>query len=135
MLTDFGVNRTALALGPGSPAEDVFLLGCTICYAATGRAPWPDLVAGPIPPVPATAPPGDLDLAGCPAELARIVFACLAPDPARRPTADRLIGWLADVAGQRPESWLPDPVAARLRDYEALPSPRSASWPRFRWNR
>ena len=82
-----------------------------------------------------TAPPGDLDLAGCPAELARIVFACLAPDPARRPTADRLIGWLADVAGQRPGIWLPDPVAARLRDYQALPPPRAASWPRFRWNR
>jgi Protein kinase domain len=135
MLTDFGVNRAALAFGPGSPAEDVFLLGRTICYAATGRAPWPDLVAGPIPPGGATAPPGDLDLTGCPPELARIVFACLAPDPARRPSADRLIGWLADVAGQRPGIWLPDPVAARLRDYQELPQPRSASWPRFRWNR
>ena len=135
MLTDFGVNRAALTFGPGSPAEDVFLLGYTICYAATGRAPWPDLVAGPIPTGAATAPPGDLDLAGCPPELARIVFACLAPDPARRPTADALIGWLADVAGQRPGTWLPDPVAARLRDYQALPPPRSASWPRFRWNR
>jgi hypothetical protein len=135
MLTDFGVNRAALAFGPGSPVEDVFLLGCTICYAATGRAPWPELAAGPIPPDAATAPPGDLDLTGCPAELAGIVFACLALDPARRPTADRLIGWLADVAGQRPCTWLPDPVAARLRDYRALPPPRSASWPRFRWNR
>ena len=47
MLTDFGVNRAALALGPGSSAEDVFLLGCTICYAATGRAPWPDLTGRP----------------------------------------------------------------------------------------
>jgi hypothetical protein len=135
MLTDFGVNRAALAFGPGSPAEDVFLLGCTICYAATGRAPWPDPSAGPIPPGAATTPPGDLDLAGCPAELARIARACLAPDPARRPAAGALIGWLADVAGQRPGIWLPDPVAARLRDYQSLPPPRSASWPRFRWNR
>ena len=62
------------------------------------------------------------------------MFACLAPDPARRPTADALIGWLADVAAQRPGVWLPDPVAARLRDYQALPRP-AASWPRFRWNR
>ena len=37
MLTDFGVNRAALAHGPGSFAEDVFLLGRTVCYAATGR--------------------------------------------------------------------------------------------------
>ena len=122
MLTDFGVNRTAVTFGPGSPPEDVFGLGCTICYAATGRMPWPDL-----------------DLAGCPPGLARIVYACLAPDPARRPTAERLIGWLADVAGQRPGNWLPDPVMVRLGEYRTLPpphpAPRSAPWPRFRWNR
>ncbi len=135
MLTDFGVNRAALAFGPGTPAEDVFLLGCAIYYAATGRAPWPGLPADSIGPGAAAAPPGALDLAGCPAELTRIVLACLAPDPARRPTADRLIDWLADVAAQRPGAWLPDPVAARLRDYQELPPPRSASWPRFRWNR
>ena len=135
MLTDFGVNRAALAFGPGIPAEDVFLLGWTIYYAATGRAPWPGRAADPIPAAAATAPSGAVDLAGCPAELTRIVLACLAPDPARRPTADRLIDWLADVAPPRPGVWLPDPVAARLRDYHELPSPRSAPWPRFRWNR
>jgi hypothetical protein len=135
MLTDFGVNRASLAFGPGCPEEDVFLLGYTIHYAATGRAPWPDLPAGPIPLGTAAAPPGELDLTGCPAELSPVVFACLSPDPARRPTADRLVGWLADVADQRPGIWLPDPVVARLRDYQELPSPRSASWPRFRWNR
>jgi hypothetical protein len=135
MLTDFGVNRAALAFGPGSAADDVFGLGYTICYAATGRAPWPDYPADPIPSAAATAPPGDIDLAGCPAELVQIVFACLAADPARRPTADRLVGWLADVADQRPGSWLPTPVAGRLRDYQELPPPRSVSWPRFRWGR
>jgi len=135
MLTDFGVNRAALVLGPGRPADDVYLLGATIAYAAIGRVPWPDLSAVPLPPGAASVPSGDLDLAGCPAELAQIVFSCLSPDPARRPTAERLIGWLADVAGQRPETWLPDPVATRLRDYQALPAPRSAPWPRFRWNR
>jgi hypothetical protein len=136
MLTDFGVNRAALAFGPGGPEEDVFLLGYTIHYAVTGQSPWPELVAGPIPPsLVAAAPGGDLDLTGCPADLAGIVFACLATDPARRPTADRLVDWLTDVADQRPGSWLPDPVAARLRDYQELPPPRSAPWPRFRWNR
>jgi Protein tyrosine and serine/threonine kinase len=134
MLTDFGVNRAALAHGPGSFAEDVFQLGCTVCYAATGRPPWSDWPAG--------SPPlssGDLDLADCPAELTPIVAACLAADPQARPSADRLVGWLATVAGQRPRSWLPDAVAARLRDYQELPplsgplAPlRPASWPRFR---
>ena len=42
MLTDFGVNRAALAHGPGSFAEDVFQLGCTVRYAATGRPAWSD---------------------------------------------------------------------------------------------
>ena len=47
MLTDFGVNGAALAHGPGSFAEDVFLFGAPVCYAATGRPPWSDWPAGP----------------------------------------------------------------------------------------
>jgi serine/threonine kinase PknH len=163
MLTDFGVNRAALAHGPGSFAEDVFLLGCTVCYAATGRPPWSDWAAGSVPlgrPGPAESPgapglpgltdltdrpgltltdrtdrPGLTNLPGLtdlPAELRQIVAGCLAPDPQSRPSADRLVDWLADVADQRPRSWLPDAVTARLRDYQQLPPPRPASWPRFR---
>jgi hypothetical protein len=123
ILTDFGVNGAALAHGPGSFAEDVFLFGYTVCYAATGR---------PFGPFGPTGPAGDLDLTGLPAELTQIVAGCLAPDPRSRPSADRLVGWLATVADQRPRSWLPDPVTARLRDYQELPPPRPASWPRFR---
>jgi hypothetical protein len=36
------------------------------------------------------------------------------------------------VADHRPQSWLPDAVTARLRDYQELPPPRPASWARFR---
>jgi hypothetical protein len=136
MLTDFGVNRAALAHGPGSFAEDVFLLGCTLCYAATGRPPWSDWPAGPLPlgplPLGPGEPRGDPDLTGLPAELTRIVAGCLDPDPGARPSADRLVDWLATAADQRPRSWLPDAVSARLRDYQELPPPRPASWPRFR---
>jgi hypothetical protein len=123
MLTDFGVNGAALARGPGSFAEDVFLLGCTLCFASTGRPPWSDWPA---------EPHGDPDLTGLPAELRRIAAGCLAPDPGARPSADRLVDWLATAAEQRPRSWLPDAVTARLRDYQELPPPRPASWPRFR---
>jgi Protein tyrosine and serine/threonine kinase len=123
MLTDFGVNGAALAHGPGSVAEDVLLLGYTVCYAATGQPPWSEWPA---------ETPGDPDLTGLPAELRQIVAGCLAPDPQSRPSADRLVGWLATVADQRPRSWLPDAVTARLRDYQELPPPRPASWPRFR---
>jgi hypothetical protein len=141
MLTDFGLNGAALAHGPGSFAEDVFQLGWTLCYAATGRPPWSDWPAGPVPlgsvplglvPLGLAEPPGDPDLTGLPAELTRIVAGCLAPDPGSRPSADRLVDWLATAADQRPRSWLPDAVTARLRDYQELPPPRPASWPRFR---
>jgi len=123
MLTDFGVNGAALAHGPGSFAEDVFLLGRTVCYAATGRPAWSDWPA---------EPSGDPDLTGLPAELTQIVAGCLAPDPAARPSADRLVDRLATAADRRPRAWLPDAVTARLRDYQELPPPRPASWPRFR---
>jgi hypothetical protein len=126
MLTDFGVNGAALARGPGSFADDVFLFGYTVRYAATGRP------FGPFRPAGAAGRAGDLDLTGLPEELTQIVAECLAPDPQSRPSADRLVGWLATVADQRPRSWLPDPVTARLRDYQELPPPRPASWPRFR---
>ena len=135
MLTDFGLNQAALAHGPGCFAEDVFQLGWELCYAATGRAPWSDWPAGPVPlgsvplgsvplgsvPLGSAEPPGDPDLTGLPAELKRIVAGCLAPDPGSRPSADRLVDWLATAADQRPRSWLPDAVTARLRDYQELP--------------
>jgi hypothetical protein len=134
MLTDFGVNRAALAHGPGSFDEDVFQFGYTVCFAATGRPPWSDWPTGSVllGPADGTRRAGRPDLAGCPAELTPIVAACLDLDPEMRPSADRLVDWLATVADQRPGSWLPDPVTARLRDYQELPPPRPASWPRFR---
>jgi hypothetical protein len=38
---------------------------------------------------------------------------------------------LAGEVGKQPCSWLPDPVAARTAEYQALPSSRG----RFRWPR
>ena len=60
-----------------------------------------------------------------------IVLACLAPEPAARPAAAELHALLADKVGRQPSSWLPDPVAARTAEYQALPSYRG----RFRWPR
>lgn len=119
VLTDLGISRTTLVSGPGSPADDVLMLGATVFFAAAGRSPWGDA---------RTVAP---DLAGCPPGLAPIVGACLAADPEARPPAAKLHAWLADEIDQRPRSWLPGPVAARVAEYRALPTGRG----RFRWPR
>ena len=123
VLTDFGVSRDALLTGPGSDADDVLMLGATVFFAATGYCPWSDAPLAPA--------PDDLDLSACPAWLAPIVAACLASDPAARPSAAKVHAWLAGEIGHRPQSWLPDPVVARIAEYQALPP-----FPgRFRWQR
>jgi serine/threonine protein kinase len=126
VLTDFGVNKPTLLSGPAllsgldGAAEDVRQLGRATFFAAAGRA----FVAGDV-------LPGAPELAGCPPWLAPILRACLATDPARRPTAARLHEWLAEAAGPQPRSWLPGPVAARVAEHQALPPFRG----RFRWPR
>jgi len=133
VLTDLGMSRTTLISGPGIPGDDVLMLGATVLFAATGRSPWGDGSAARVPTTPPT--PADLpdepDLTGCPSSLALIVGACLAAEPAARPTAAKVHAWLAGEIGQLPRSWLPDPVAARVSEYEALPPSRG----RFRWPR
>jgi len=129
MLADFGTNRNALTAGPGNEADDVLMLGATVLFAATGYSPWGD--------VPPSTPPAaaDLpeypDLTGCPPWLAPVVRACLAADPAARPTAAKVHAWLAGEIGQRPRSWLPDPITTRVAEYQALPPFRG----RPRWQR
>jgi len=113
VLTDAGTSRAALLAGPGSAGDDVLMLGATVFYAATGRSP------------------ADADLTGCPPWLAPIVHACLAAEPAARPDAAELHARLADQVGRQPRSWLPDPVAARTAEYQAVPASRG----RFRWPR
>ena len=122
VLTDFGVSRNALLSGPGNETDDVLMLGATVFFAATGYSPWGDGLPA-TPPAPADLPDNP-DLAGCPSWLAPIVSACLAADTAARPTATKVHAWLAGEIGQRPRSWLPDPVTARLAEYQALPPSR-----------
>jgi hypothetical protein len=138
VLTDLGMSRTTLMSGPGTPGDDVLMLGATVFFAAAGRSPWGDGSARTVTAAPAAAAPpaaadrpDDPDLTGCPSWLAPIVGACLAADPAARPAAAKLHAWLAGEIGQRPRSWLPGPVAARVTEYRALPPSRG----RFRWSR
>ena len=133
VLTDLGISRTTLISGPGTPENDVLMLGATVFFAAVGRSPWGDGAVRAVPAAPpcAAGPPADPDLTGCPPLLAPIIRACLAADAAARPTAAKLHARLAAETGQRPPSWLPRPVAARVTEYRVLPPSRG----RFRWPR
>ncbi|MER7537441.1 serine/threonine-protein kinase [Streptomyces sp. NPDC097704] len=95
------------------PASDVFCLGSVLVYAATGRAPFGTADSG----VHATMfriAHDEPDLTGLPAELTGLIRACLAKDPAARPTATEIVETLP-VA----DPWLPADVLARLGRHAA----------------
>lgn len=75
-----------------SAASDVFSLGSTLAYAATGHPPYRGETVTDILVRLATQPP---DLTGLPAELAAVVSGCLAADPADRPSPAELLSVLA----------------------------------------
>ncbi|MFF0475010.1 serine/threonine-protein kinase [Streptomyces sp. NPDC004284] len=96
-----------------SPASDVFCLGSVLAYAATGRAPFGTADSG----VHATMfriAHDEPDLTGLPPELSGLIRACLAKDPAARPTATEIVETLP-VA----DPWLPADVLARLGRHAA----------------
>ncbi|WP_381796678.1 protein kinase [Streptomyces niveus] len=109
-LIDFGIARgveqTALTQdgqAPGTPgytapevlarnevgdAADVFALGATVAYAATGRAPFG---VGDAAAVSYRAVHEEIDTAGVEPGLAALIRECVAKDPARRPDPAELI--------------------------------------------
>ncbi|MFI1103652.1 serine/threonine-protein kinase [Streptomyces melanogenes] len=109
-LIDFGIARAAAdtaltqtGVAPGTPgytapevlvrnevadAADVFALGATIAFAATGRAPFG---SGSVEGVSYRAVHEPIDVAGVEPELAALILACAAKDPARRPTPAEVI--------------------------------------------
>jgi hypothetical protein len=119
VLTDLGLSRVALTDGSAVATDDVFMLGCVTCYAATGRAPWSG--SYPAGAVLAAETLGAPDLAGCPPALLPVMGPCLNPDPGLRPTAAGLLARLTEIVGQPPRSWLPAAVAARFAAYRDFP--------------
>ncbi|MFV0135282.1 protein kinase domain-containing protein [Streptomyces sp. HMX87] len=134
-LIDFGIAQaydatalTATGIMVGSPgfmspehvagdrsvtaASDVFCLGAVLCFTATGRGPFHDTELAAIVHRIAQGRP---DLSEVPGELRELIAACLAPDPADRPTTTRLIREL-------------DPAAANARPGVA-PAPRTGAFP------
>ncbi|MER6254770.1 bifunctional serine/threonine-protein kinase/ABC transporter substrate-binding protein [Streptomyces sp. NPDC001584] len=108
----------------GAPG-DVFSLGCVLAYAATGHGPFG---GGHAAAVVYRTVHDEPELDGLPQELLDIVLACLAKDPAARPTPDELGVVLGDdLPGPDGEDWLPPPlprlIAERSTRALDLPAP------------
>jgi serine/threonine protein kinase len=100
-----------------SPASDVFSLGATLVFAATGHSPYQGDTVMDILVRLATEPP---DLSGMPAELAGLAASCLQRVPRDRPTDAQILeelGSFALPAGPG-HSYLPDSAMALIAEYQ-----------------
>jgi Protein kinase domain len=101
-------------------ASDVYALGATMLFAATGHPPYQGETVMDVLVRLATGPP---DLSGLPAELTDVVTSCLERDPRNRPTAASLLARLApDLAasGDLGAASLPPQALALIEEYHAL---------------
>ena len=108
-----------------SVASDVFSLGATLLFAATGHPPYQGDTVMDILVRLATEPP---DLSGLPPELTRVVTACLERSPRSRPTSAGLLAELAPFVGATPSpgsghSYLPAEALTLIGEYERSPRP------------
>ncbi|MER5442090.1 serine/threonine-protein kinase [Streptomyces sp. NPDC002790] len=150
-LIDFGIARatdgtaslTSTGVSIGSPgymspeqilgkgvtgAADVFSLGAVLVYAAMGSSPFPgDSSAALLYKVVHEQP----ELGSLTGELREVAAACLAKDPAARPTPEEVARRLAPDGAARlvQAGWLPGPMveevsrgAVRLLDLEGAPA-------------
>lgn len=78
---------------PALPASDVHAWAATLVYGATGRPPYG---TGPTMAVLDRVRRGEHDLSGVPEPERGLLTACLAPEPADRPTLTEITGWLAE---------------------------------------
>jgi serine/threonine-protein kinase len=109
---------------PAQPATDVYALGLLLYHCATGQ-------------VPRQVNPGRL-----PSELASVIRACVAVDPAARPSSAVLARRLGELAGDYPvvsvpaPAPVPPPVRSGTR---VMPASAPPAWvprrprPRLRW--
>ncbi|MGW3430007.1 serine/threonine-protein kinase [Streptomyces melanosporofaciens] len=161
-LIDFGIARategtvslTSTGASIGSPgymapeqilgegvegAADVFSLGAVLAYAATGKPPFPgDTSAALLYKVVHDEPRLGPELTG---DLRDLVAACLAKNPADRPTPERIVRRLAPedgASGLARPGWLPGALVERVSrqvvelldlEAEAVAPPRVAEPP------
>ena len=106
-----------------SPASDVYSLGATLLYAATGHAPYHGDTVMDVLVKLATEPP---DLTGLPPDLAGLINACLAHSPRDRPTSAKLLAGLGSfvegsTAAADGHTYLPDSAMALIAGYQRSP--------------
>jgi serine/threonine protein kinase len=103
-----------------SPASDVFSLGATLVFAATGHPPYRGDTVMDILVRLATEPP---DLTGVPDELAALLTACLDRTPRNRPTEAAILAELGTFAhgADSGHSYLPDSAMALIAEYQRNP--------------
>ena len=120
-----GLTRTGAVVGsPGfispeqvrgekvTPASDVFCLGAVLTFAATGRLPF-RTEEGNVHAMLFSVTEDEPDLTGVPERLLPLIGACLAKDPAGRPTVEALLESLGPDA-EPDGAWLPGAVLAQL---------------------
>ncbi|MGO8883880.1 MAG: serine/threonine-protein kinase [Streptosporangiaceae bacterium] len=113
-------------------ASDVFSLGATMLFAATGHAPYQGETVMDVLVRLATEPP---DLSGLPPEIADVVISCLERDPRRRPTSAAVLAQLAPGNGSRADardfgpSSLPASALALIAEYRRDPQPAAEPGP------
>ncbi|MGO8957053.1 MAG: protein kinase domain-containing protein [Streptosporangiaceae bacterium] len=105
-------------------ASDIYAVGATLLFAATGHAPYHGETVMDVLVRLATEPP---DLSGLPAGLTEIVAACLERDPLNRPTSASIVARLAagldaPLAGSAP---LPPAAIQLIEDYRRAPWPQA----------
>jgi hypothetical protein len=103
----------AADLRQASPASDVFSLGATLLYAATGHPPYRGETTADVLIRLATELP---DLTGLPAELTGLVAGCLERDPRARPTSAAVLARLGQFTEH--ESYLPKSALALIGQYQ-----------------
>lgn len=110
--------------GTSDTASDVFSLGGTLVYAAAGRAPFGDGTGVDVMHRVAFEDPNPEvlgEITAADTDLGALLTACLAKEPAQRPTPQELIG--AAAARALPSTW-PEPLGAKMlarqRAYESL---------------
>ena len=106
-----------------SVASDVYSLGATLLFAATGHPPYQGASVMDVLARLATEEP---DLSGLPGELSEVITACLHRVPRQRPTSSAMLVQLGDftVAQGGPDeehSYLPDKVMALIAEYQRSP--------------